>query len=85
MTLTDDQILDRIANVCVEALKVARERVTRESRFKEDLGADSLDTIVLLMALEQEFKRPISDDEAGGLHSVNDAISLVKTMQAPVA
>jgi acyl carrier protein len=37
------------------------------------------------MALEQEFKRPITDDEAGGLHSVNDAISLVKTMQAPVA
>ena len=46
MMQTDEQILDRIAGVCVEALKVTRERVTRESRFKEDLGADSLDTIV---------------------------------------
>jgi acyl carrier protein len=85
MTITDEQILDRITGVCIEALKVTRDRVTRESRFKEDLGADSLDTIVLLMALEQEFKRPISDQEASALVSVKDVIALIKTVQASAA
>jgi acyl carrier protein len=85
MMATDEQLLDRITGVCVEALKVTRDRVTRESRFREDLGADSLDTIVLLMALEQEFKRPISDEEAAKLVSVNDAIALAKSVQATAA
>ena len=82
MQLTDEQILDKIRNVCVESLKVAPEQVTVESRFKEDLGADSLDTIILLMALEQEFKKAITDDEARGLAKVKDVIALVRKNQA---
>jgi acyl carrier protein len=75
------EILDRIRKICTEALKVERDRITPASRFREDLGADSLDTIVLLMALEEEFKGRISDEEARRLVAVQDVITLVQGMR----
>ena len=83
MELTDQQILDRIKSVCADALKVKHEAITPEARFKEELGADSLDTIVLLMNLEEEFKSRISDEEARTLACVGDVIALVKN-KSPV-
>jgi acyl carrier protein len=73
-------IADRIAKVVSEVLRVPEEKITVDSRFKEDLGADSLDTVTLLMALEDEFKGDIADDEAEKLNTVGDAISFIQEM-----
>lgn len=52
MAISDEEILIRIRKVCAEVLKVDKGKMVPESRFREDLGADSLDTVSLLMALE---------------------------------
>jgi acyl carrier protein len=64
------EIFDRVVKVIVETLKVDRDRVTPASLFVEDLNADSLDRLTLLMQLEDEFGRKISDEDATGLTSV---------------
>jgi acyl carrier protein len=52
------------------------------SRFKEDLGADSLDLVTLIMALEEEFKGPISDEEATGLKTIGDVVDFIEKKAA---
>ena len=60
------EIFNRVANVIVETLKVDRDRITPASRLVEDLNADSLDRLTLLMQLEEEFERKITDEDAQG-------------------
>lgn len=79
--LTEEQILSRIRNVCAEVLKADIESVTLSSRFREDLGADSLDMVTLLMALENEFEGTISDEEAKQVSTVQDALKLLQARQ----
>ena len=79
--LTEIQILSRIQDVCAEVLKADKEAVVGTSRFKEDLGADSLDMVTLLMALEDEFKGTISDEEAKQLGTVQDVLNLLQARQ----
>lgn len=79
--LSEIQILNRIQDVCAEVLKANRETVIGPSRFKEDLGADSLDMMTLLMALENEFAGTISDEEAKQLATVQDVLNLLKSRQ----
>lgn len=79
--LTEKQILGRIQDVCAEVLKAEKETVVGASRFREDLGADSLDMVTLLMALEDEFKGPISDEEAKQLGTVQDVLNLLLARQ----
>jgi len=83
--INDQQILDRIKDICVEVLKVDKGKIGMETKFKEDLGADSMDTALLLMALENEFKSSISDEEAKSLCSVKDVISLIKNLQPAIS
>lgn len=78
MAVSEEQILIRIKKVCAEVLKVDQGKITLESRFKEDLGADSLDIISLLMVLEDEFKSSIPDDDAAKFITVNDVVSFLK-------
>lgn len=73
-------IADRVLKVVHEVLRVPEEKITVDSRFKEDLGADSLDTVTLLMALEEEFEGDIADEEAEKLNTVGDAISFIHEM-----
>ncbi len=73
---TENELLEKVGNVIMEVLKV--KTVLPESRFAEDLGADSLDRISLLMALEEEFKTEISEDEASGLLRVRDVLDLIR-------
>ena len=75
--MTREEVLSRISKVVIEVLKVTPEKVVPESRFKEDLGADSLDTVTLLMALEDEFKGPISDEDAAKLTTVGAATEFI--------
>ncbi len=71
-------IEDRVRKVVVEQLGVTDEQVTPEASFVDDLGADSLDTVELVMALEEAFDLEIPDDKAESIAKVKDAISYIK-------
>lgn len=73
-----EQIFDKVKEIIVDQLGVEEDEVTLESSFIEDLGADSLDIVELIMALEEEFGLEIPDDEAEKIASVNDAIEYIR-------
>jgi acyl carrier protein len=64
----------RVKDIIAEELGVEREKLTNEASFMEDLGADSLDTVELVMAFEKEFDLDIPDEEAEKLRTVGDAL-----------
>ena len=67
-------IEERVKDIIVEELGVERDKLTSEASFMEDLGADSLDTVELVMAFEKEFDIDIPDEEAEKLRTVGDAL-----------
>jgi acyl carrier protein len=69
---------DRIKEIIVEQLGVEEEKVTLEARFKEDLEADSLDLVELIMAFEDEFGGEISDEEAQQIKTVGQAVDYLR-------
>ncbi|MFH1239123.1 MAG: acyl carrier protein [bacterium] len=69
----------RVKEIIVEQLGVAPEEVTNEASFINDLGADSLDTVELVMALEEEFDMEIPDEEAEKLQTVGQAVEYIKS------
>ncbi|HWP48941.1 MAG TPA: acyl carrier protein [Candidatus Limnocylindrales bacterium] len=71
-------IEDRVKEIIVEQLGVDAEEVTPEASFIEDLGADSLDTVELVMAFEEEFNIEIPDEEAEKILTVKDAVEYIK-------
>jgi acyl carrier protein len=70
---------ERVTGIIVELLGVESEKVTLESRFREDLEADSLDLVELIMAFEDEFGGEISDEEAQKLSTVGDVVKYIET------
>lgn len=68
---------ERVKNIIVEQLGVEASQVTEGAKFVEDLGADSLDTVELVMALEEEFSIEIPDEDAEKIGSVGDAINYI--------
>ena len=68
----------KVIDIIVEQLKVSPEEVTPEASFTEDLGADSLDLVELIMAIEEEFGLEISDEDAEKIQTVQDVIDYVK-------
>ena len=68
---------DRVKSIIVEQLGVDADEVQQEASFVEDLGADSLDTVELIMAFEEEFGVEISDDEAEKIRKVKDAVEYI--------
>lgn len=68
---------DRVKKIIVDQLGVKDEEVKSESSFVDDLGADSLDTVELVMAFEEEFDLEIPDEEAEKIATVNDAIKYI--------
>jgi len=77
-----DDIEKRVKNVVVEQLGVEEGKVVPTASFVDDLGADSLDTVELVMALEEEFGTEIPDEEAEKITTVAKAIDYVKEHQA---
>ncbi len=71
-------IADRVKKIVVEHLGVDAEKVTESANFIDDLGADSLDTVELVMAFEEEFNVEIPDDAAETIVTVGDAISFLE-------
>lgn len=72
---------DRVKEIIVEQLGVNQDQVVPEAKFVEDLGADSLDTVELVMALEEEFGAEIPDEEAEKLTTVGESIKYIENMQ----
>ena len=70
-------IVERVKKIVVDQLGVKEEAVTTAASFVDDLGADSLDTVELVMALEEEFKTEIPDDEAEKITTVQQAINYI--------
>lgn len=70
-------IEERVQKIVAEQLGVEEEQVTAEASFMDDLGADSLDTVELVMALEEEFDIEISDEDAEKILTVQNAINYV--------
>ncbi len=68
----------KVKEIIVEQLGVAPDEVTDEASFVEDLGADSLDTVELVMAFEEEFSIEISDEDAEKIKTVHDAVSYIE-------
>ena len=71
-------IEERVKKIVAEQLGVKLEEVTNDASFVEDLGADSLDTVELVMALEEEFETEIPDEEAENITKVQEAIDYVQ-------
>jgi acyl carrier protein len=69
----------RVRKIIIEQLGVKEEQVTNEASFVEDLGADSLDTVELVMALEEEFELEIPDEDAEKITTVQQAIDYIAT------
>ena len=70
-------VADKVKSIIVEQLGVDEEEVTPDASFVDDLGADSLDTVELVMALEEEFETEIPDEEAEKITTVQQAIDYV--------
>jgi acyl carrier protein len=76
------QIQERVIAITAEHLSVDVEKIKIESSFIDDLGADSLDTVELVMAFEEEFGVEISDEHAEKIATVNDAITFISQVNA---
>ncbi|MBX7137951.1 MAG: acyl carrier protein [Oligoflexia bacterium] len=79
---SSEEISKRIKEIIVEQLGVGIEEVNPEASFIEDLGADSLDIVELIMALEEEYDIEIPDEDAEKIQTVKDVISYVEERQA---
>ena len=76
--MSNDDVFEKVRKVVVEQLGVEGSKVERSSSFISDLGADSLDTVELVMALEEEFGIEIPDDKAETIKTVGDAVAYIE-------
>ena len=72
-----EELLEKVKAVIVEQLNVDEDDVTEDASFLDDLGADSLDIVELVMALEEEFGISIPDEQAEGIKTVGDAVNYI--------
>ncbi|MFS0672403.1 acyl carrier protein [Ornithinibacillus sp. 179-J 7C1 HS] len=74
-------VFDRVKEIIVDKLDVEESKVTMEASFKDDLEADSLDVVELVMELEDEFDMEIADEDAEKINTVGDAVNYIKNLQ----
>jgi len=79
--MAEKTIEQRVKDIIVEQLGVNPDQVSPDAKFIEDLGADSLDTVELVMALEEEFGDEIPDEQAEKLQSVGDVVKYIEDSQ----
>ena len=80
--MSDTSIEDKVKSIIVEQLGVNEEQVVPEAKFIEDLGADSLDTVELVMAFEEEFSIEVPDEEAEKLQTVGDVVKYIDSRKS---
>ena len=76
--MSSEEVFEKVKGIIVEQLGVADTAVTLEASFIDDLGADSLDIVELIMALEEEFDMEIPDEDAEKIVSVSDVVDYIK-------
>lgn len=76
-----NDITTQVMDIVAENLNAAREKVVSDANFIEDLGADSLDTVELVMALEEKFDVEIPDEDAAKIQTVKDAVDYIVAKQ----
>lgn len=76
--MNQEEIFEKVKKIIVEQLGVAETSVTMEASFIDDLGADSLDIVELIMALEEEFDMEIPDEDAEKIVTVSDVVDYIK-------
>ena len=74
-----ENVEERVLNIVCEQLGTSRDKITRETSFINDLGADSLDTVELVMEFEDEFEINIPDEDAEKIQTVGDAIQYIES------
>jgi acyl carrier protein len=74
-----DEVFEKIKEIITELLDVEEEKITMKARFREDLEADSLDLVELIMEFEERFGGEISDEDAQKITTVGEAVEYVKT------
>ena len=79
--MNSEEVFDKVKEIIVEQLSVAENTVTLEASFIDDLGADSLDIVELIMSLEEEFDMEIPDSDAEKIVTVNDVVEYIKNNQ----
>ena len=80
--MAEKSVEQRVREIIVEQIDVNPDQVTMDAKFIEDLGADSLDVVELVMALEEEFGNEIPDEEAEKLLSVGDVVKYVEDLRS---
>ncbi|MFD1850414.1 acyl carrier protein [Oceanobacillus bengalensis] len=75
------EVFDRVKAIIVDRLDVEEDKITMEASFKDDLEADSLDVVELVMELEDEFDMEIADEEAEKINTVGDAVNYINSKQ----
>ena len=70
--------LEKVKNILAEQFDVEEDSITAETNLQEDLGADSLDVVDLLMSIEDEFETEIPDEEVENIHTVGDLVSYIE-------
>ena len=78
LIMSSEEVFEKVKNVIIEQLGVAENNITMEASFIDDLGADSLDIVELIMALEEEFDIEIPDSDAEKVVTVGDVVEYIK-------
>ncbi len=79
--MSSEEVFDKVKEIIVEQLGAAESAVTLDASFIDDLGADSLDIVELIMSLEEEFDMEIPDSDAEKIVTVNDVVEYIKNNQ----
>jgi acyl carrier protein len=79
--MAENDVFEKVKKIVVDRLGVTDDQVTMEASFTEDLGADSLDTVELVMAFEEEFNIEIPDEDAEKIATVKDAVTYIQKAQ----
>ena len=77
MSMTNDEAFEKFKESAVEVLQVPADKVTKDARFAEDLDADSLDLVELVMALEESFDVTVEESELEGIETIGQAFDLI--------
>ena len=75
--MNEQEVLEKVKKVVIEQLGVAESEIKKESSFVDDLGADSLDTVELVMALEEAFSTEIPDEDAEKIKTIGDTVTYI--------